>query len=61
VGTRNGRKPAVWNAEAPDVFFVNGDPRIRKIFRRDISGRITGFVERRESWDIVWDRIGSRP
>jgi hypothetical protein len=57
VGTRNGRKPAVWNAEAADVFFIKGDPRIRKIFQRDASGRITGFVERRESWDIVWDRL----
>ena len=58
VGTRSGRKPAVWNAEAPDVFFIKGDPRIRRIFQRDASGRITGFVERRESWDIVWDRLG---
>jgi hypothetical protein len=39
------------------VFFIKGDPRIRKIFQRDRSGRITGFVERRESWDIVWDRL----
>jgi ketosteroid isomerase-like protein len=54
VGTRNGRKPAVWKMEAPDVFFIPGDERIRKIFQRDASGKITGFVERRESWDIVW-------
>ena len=58
IGTRNGRKPAVWNAEAADVFFIKGDPRIRKIFQRDATGRITGFVDRRESWDIVWDRLG---
>ena len=58
LGTRNGRKSAVWNAESPDVFFVKGDPRIRKIFRRDAAGKITGFIERRESWDIVWDRLG---
>jgi ketosteroid isomerase-like protein len=56
TGTRNGRKPVTWNAEAPDVFFVAGDPRIRKIFQRDASGRIAGFVERRESWDIVWQK-----
>ncbi|MGD0141970.1 MAG: DUF4440 domain-containing protein [Rhizomicrobium sp.] len=54
IGTRNGRKPTTWDAEASDVFFIPGDPRIRKIFQRDASGRITGFVERRESWDIVW-------
>jgi len=58
TGTRLGRKPVRWNAEAADVFFVPGDPRIRKIFRRDSSGKITGFVEHRESWDIVWTKIG---
>jgi Domain of unknown function (DUF4440) len=58
VGTRNGRKPGQWNAEAADVFFIAGDPRIRKIFQRDASGRVTGFVERRESWDIVWVKTG---
>lgn len=56
VGTRSGRKPAVWDAEASDVFFVKGDPRIRKIFRRDARGRVSGFVERRESWDLIWTK-----
>ena len=56
TGTRNGHKPATWNAETPDVFFIAGDPRIRKIFQRDATGKITGFVERRESWDIVWQK-----
>ncbi len=54
AGTRDKRKPAAWNAEASDVFFIPGDNRIRKIFQRDASGHITGFIERRESWDIVW-------
>ena len=58
--TRNGRKPVVWNAEASDVFFAAGDPRIRNIFQRDAAGHVTGFVERRESWDIVWEKIGER-
>lgn len=54
---RNGRPPQVWDAEATDVFFVAGDPRIRNIFQRDASGHVTGFVERRESWDIVWEKV----
>jgi hypothetical protein len=58
VGTRGTRKPASWSAEALDVFFVAGDPRIRKVFQRDGSGAVVGFVERRESWDIVWNKIG---
>jgi hypothetical protein len=57
IGTRDARKPAIWNAEVSDVFFLNGDPRIRKIFQRDASGNIIGFIERRESWDIVWLKI----
>jgi hypothetical protein len=57
IGTRDARKPATWNAEASDVFFLSGDPRIRKIFQRDTSGKITGFIERRESWDVVWLKI----
>jgi len=57
AATRTGRKPVTWNAEASDVFFADGDPRIRDIFRRDASGKITGFVERRESWDIVWEKV----
>lgn len=58
VGARDARKPMPWSAEASDVFFIAGDPRIRKIFQRDASGKIIGFVERRESWDIVWVKTG---
>src|ERR1700691_297758 len=58
IGARSGRKPAPWNAEASDVFFIAGDTRIRKIFQHDASGKVTGFVERRESWDIVWVKTG---
>ena len=44
------------DAETRDVFFIKGDPCIRRIFQYDATGRVTGFVERRESWDIVWNR-----
>ena len=46
-----------WRAEAPDVLFVPGKPRYRKVFLRGPDGRITGFAERREAWDIVWKRL----
>jgi uncharacterized protein DUF4440 len=58
IGVRNAGKPATWNAEAQDVYFLAGDPRIRKIFQRDASGKVIGFIERRESWDIYWQKIG---
>lgn len=56
-GQRNGRPAEALMAEAVDVFFVPGNPRYRKIFQRDASGKITGFVERREAWDLVWTRV----
>jgi hypothetical protein len=56
VGERKGRAAAPLEAEVRDVFFVPGDNRIRKIFQRGPDGRVTGFVERRESWDIQWKR-----
>jgi ketosteroid isomerase-like protein len=58
MGGRTGRAPSEWDAETRDVFFVKGDPRIRKIFQYDATGRVTGFIERRESWDIVWNKAG---
>lgn len=56
-GERTGKKPEPLLAEAPDVLFVPGQPRYRKIFQRGADGKITGFVERREAWDILWKRI----
>lgn len=58
VGVRTGRKPDALEVETPDGFFVPGQPRLRKIFQRGADGRITGFVERRESWDIAWKKVG---
>jgi ketosteroid isomerase-like protein len=57
MGGRTGKAPSEWNAETRDVFFIKGDPRIRKIFQYDANGKVTGFIERRESWDIVWDKV----
>jgi ketosteroid isomerase-like protein len=56
MGNRAGRKASEWKAETRDVFFIPGDNRIRKIFQYDASGKVTGFIERRESWDIVWEK-----
>lgn len=58
LGARPGRMPSIWNAETRDVFFIKGDPRIRRIFRYDAAGKVTSFIERRESWDFIWDRVG---
>ena len=58
LGGRTGKAPSEWDAETRDVFFIKGDPRIRRIFQYDAAGKVTGFIERRESWDIVWNKAG---
>lgn len=56
TGGRQGGPMKPLMVEVRDVLFISGQPRIRKIFQRDATGRTTGFVDRRESWDLVWHR-----
>jgi ketosteroid isomerase-like protein len=58
VGGKKGSSMKPLDVEVRGVLFVPGQPRIRKIFQRDEKGRITGFVDRRESWDLVWKKAG---
>lgn len=43
-------------AEAADVMFTPGQPRVRRIFERDAAGAITGFNTRREGHDLHFKR-----
>jgi Domain of unknown function (DUF4440) len=56
VAERTGRPAVRYRPELRDLFFAAGQPRSRRIFLRDPSGRITGFADRREGEDIVWRR-----
>ncbi|MEZ0471759.1 nuclear transport factor 2 family protein [Luteimonas salinilitoris] len=58
---RDDRPIVKYAAELRDVFFVPGQPRTRRIFTRDASGRIDGFVDRREGEDVRWNRNGDAP
>lgn len=57
VGQQSGRQAEPLRAEAPDVLFVPGKTRYRKIFKHAPNGHVTGFAERREAWDIDWKRL----
>ncbi|MEP6619784.1 MAG: nuclear transport factor 2 family protein [bacterium] len=56
VVRRAGRPDRAFLPEVRDVFFERGQPRTRRIFQRDASGAVTGFVDRREARDITWRR-----
>lgn len=60
-GQQTGRKAEELRAEARDVLFVPGRPRYRYVFLRGADGKITGFAQRREAWDLVWKRMESAP
>ncbi|MDB6101967.1 MAG: hypothetical protein JWO52_1966 [Gammaproteobacteria bacterium] len=60
VGKTEGGSAHVLQVEAPDVLFVPGQPRERRIFQRDGVGHITGFIERREGEDIPWKRVSRK-
>jgi hypothetical protein len=55
-GATNGGAPAEIKAELADVLFTPGQPRSRKLFQRDASGKVTGFLSRREERDVVFTR-----
>ena len=59
TGGFTGRSPHPLLAEARDVFFVPGQPRIRMIFQRDGNGRVVGYMSRREGDDLIWRRVAS--
>lgn len=61
ISERGGRPSARYEPEVRDVFFESGKPRTRRIFTRDASGAVAGFVDRREGEDIRWKRIGDAP
>jgi ketosteroid isomerase-like protein len=56
TGTRTGRPEVTYQPEVLDVFFAAGRPRTRRIFLRDATGAITGFVDRREGIDVRWSK-----
>jgi len=55
----NGGPAVPLEPEVRDVFFVPGQPRVRRIFERDASGTVTGFVSRHEGHDITFTRVSS--
>jgi len=57
IAEREGRPNSILKAEVRDVFFVSGQLRTRKIFERESTGHVTGFVDRREGSDLVWKRL----
>jgi hypothetical protein len=59
LGGREGTTPHALLAEAPDVFFIAGQPRTRMIFRRNDAHKIDAFIDRREGEDLIFKRVSN--
>ena len=59
VGGREGSALHALLAESPDVFFVAGQPRSRKIFTRDARHKVIAFADRREGEDLVFTCVAN--
>jgi hypothetical protein len=58
---RTDRSAVTYLPEVRDVFFVAAQPRSRRVFMRDASGKVIAFGDRREGEDVRWQRIGDAP
>ena len=56
AATTGGQPLTVQKAEARDIFFTPGAARAIKIFQRDTSGKVTGFVYHRAGQAILFTR-----
>jgi len=56
-GSTNGGTPYIIKAEAHDLLFTPGQPRLRRIIERDASGRIIALHSRRDGHDFVLKRV----
>ncbi len=58
LSATNNAKPTPLMAEARDVLFTPGQPRTRRIFDRDRSGKVVGFSSRREGHGFEFKKLG---
>lgn len=58
LGSLEGAPPMELEAETRDILFLPGETRLRRVFLRDITGKVTGFFRRGENTDILWTRVG---
>jgi ketosteroid isomerase-like protein len=56
AATTGGQPLTAQKAEAHDIFFTPGGARAIKIFQRDVSGKVSGFVYHRAGQAILFTR-----
>jgi ketosteroid isomerase-like protein len=54
----NGGPAMPLKVELRDVLFTPGDPYARRIFQRDATGSVTGYISRRSGNDLHFRKVG---
>lgn len=54
----NGGAAIPLQVEIKDVLFTPSAPNVRRLFQRDATGRIVGYINRRDGSDLVFKRVG---
>ncbi|HEX4480260.1 MAG TPA: DUF4440 domain-containing protein [Rudaea sp.] len=57
AGSSNDGKPYPIKAELRDVLVTPGQPTLRRIIQRDVNGKVTGLISRRDGHDFVLKRV----
>ena len=57
LAIRAGHPDEEQKAETRDILFTPGSPRLRRVFERDAEGRVTGFVRRYSTSDVLWTKV----
>ena len=52
ISSAPGGAPVVFKPELRDVFFLPGQPHLRRIFQRDAQGHVTGYINRFGGHDV---------
>lgn len=59
LGGQYGQTLTELMAETRDVLFQHDDVYLRRVFQRSESGKVTGFIDRRETDGRLWKRVVS--
>jgi ketosteroid isomerase-like protein len=57
TASANGGAPVPLKVEIRDVLFTDAAPNVRKLFQRDASGHVTGYINRRDGVDLVFRKV----
>jgi ketosteroid isomerase-like protein len=61
VTSTNGGTPAPLEVELKDVLFIPGAPNLRRLFQRDPTGHVVGYISRRDGADLVFKKVVGSP